>query len=238
MTITWHQASIWLYYLLYRTIHAGPGLAIRVICQSAPRIHDDFSPTNSLLAHIVTFYHACRQSSSPVTASVEKLISKDERDFLLRLTEHSRISATLLPIYSVGVQVSARKSEAGKFIQSYLVCPWFVIACLLSREMQGHITMWWLCPLRWSSNLLGLIGWNWQKSSLEFVTTSIGQFIDLLLLLYDIINSLFLSLSLLLFLLQGCVGIWRHGWWSYRGHHPYLPHWRSSEHSQAGWLHR
>ena len=90
--------------------HVGPGLAIRVICQSSPHIHDDFSPTNSLLAHIVTFYHACRQFS-PITASIEKLISKDERDFLLRLTERNRISATLLPIYSVGVQVSAKELE-------------------------------------------------------------------------------------------------------------------------------
>ena len=99
-------------------LYVGPGLAIRVICQSSPHIREDFSPTNSLLTHIVTFYHACRQSS-PITASFEKLISKDERDFLLRLTERCRISATLLPIYSVGVQV--RELEAALFNYTLLV---------------------------------------------------------------------------------------------------------------------
>ena len=70
----------------------GPGLAIRVICQSSAHIREDFSSTNALLSCIVTFYHTSQQSS-PIAASMEQLISKEERDFLLQLTECGCLSS-------------------------------------------------------------------------------------------------------------------------------------------------
>jgi len=85
--------------------HAGPGLAIRVICQMDAYLREDFSTTNTLLAHIVDYHH-CSQTPSPMVTLIEQFASLDEKEVLLRVTKECILSATLLPIFSVGVQVS------------------------------------------------------------------------------------------------------------------------------------
>ena len=85
--------------------HTGPGLAIRVICQMDAYLREDFSTTNTLLAHIVDYHH-CSQTPSPMVTLIEQFASPDEKEVLLRVTKECILSATLLPIFSVGVQVS------------------------------------------------------------------------------------------------------------------------------------
>ena len=52
----------------------------------------------------------CACSSDPLAGSVSQLIEKatssEERQFLCRVTDKTALNATLLPIFSVGVQVS------------------------------------------------------------------------------------------------------------------------------------
>ena len=106
----------------YSHTHAGPGLAIRVICQTDAYLREDFSVTNTLLAHIVDYHH-CSQTPSPMVNLIEQFASPSEKEILLRITKECILSATLLPIFSVGVQVS----NAGHFvchpISSYLLIP-------------------------------------------------------------------------------------------------------------------
>lgn len=83
---------------------SGPGLAIRILCQKVAFIRDDYASTNSLLANIAGFSQAS-VSPSLSLALITDYISTAEREFLMRLTEDCDLCATLLPIYSVGVQV-------------------------------------------------------------------------------------------------------------------------------------
>lgn len=82
----------------------GPGLAIRVICQNEAFIRDDFSSTNTLLALISSYSQACQNSSALLTA-VQQFTSHEEQEFLTRISQENSLCTTLLPIYSVGVQV-------------------------------------------------------------------------------------------------------------------------------------
>lgn len=68
-------------------------------------LREDFSTTNTLLAHIVDYHH-CSQTPSPMVTLIEQFASPDEKEVLLRVTKECILSATLLPIFSVGVQVS------------------------------------------------------------------------------------------------------------------------------------
>ena len=86
-------------------LSSGPGLAIRVLCQSEAYLGEDFSLTTSLLAHIVDFCRASQQPS-PTVQSMQECMSPQEQDFLQRVTLEGSLAATLLPIFSVGVQVS------------------------------------------------------------------------------------------------------------------------------------
>ncbi len=73
---------------------AGPGLAIRVLCQKEAYLRDDFVSTNSILSSLV----------NPDQWSGVQL-RESEREVLSSLTRGHSLYATLLPIYSVGVQV-------------------------------------------------------------------------------------------------------------------------------------
>ena len=120
---------------------AGPGLAIRVLCQTESYIREDFATTNTVLSHIVSlgqrsecklvtpirphamsfvmtffFPHSLHPSlppssseppAGPVAQLLERVTSSEERVFLSCVTEKMALHATLLPIYSVGVQVGS-----------------------------------------------------------------------------------------------------------------------------------
>ena len=105
---------------------AGPGLAIRVLCQSEAYISEDFSLTNTLLANIVDFCRASQQPSAMVQA-VQECTSPPEQDFLQRVTLEGSLAATLLPIYSVGVQVSNRSSLREQCVCSRVITPTLAI---------------------------------------------------------------------------------------------------------------
>ena len=62
--------------------------------------------TTTLLAHIVDFCRASQQPS-PTMQAVQQCLSAQEQDFLQRVTLEGSLTATLLPIFSVGVQVRA-----------------------------------------------------------------------------------------------------------------------------------
>ncbi len=84
----------------------GPGLAIRVICQSEAFIQQDFANTNSVLNLLISFqqsYHA----AAPGIKELMQLLSAPEQEILFRISDSQHFHATLLPIRTVGVQVSS-----------------------------------------------------------------------------------------------------------------------------------
>jgi GMP synthase (glutamine-hydrolysing) len=85
----------------------GPGLAIRVICQDEPYIREEFTHINLLLHAVVTYNEAVQQSNS-YTTLIADCTSSNEQLFLLELTNALSLHATVLPIYTVGVQGDAR----------------------------------------------------------------------------------------------------------------------------------
>jgi GMP synthase (glutamine-hydrolysing) len=76
---------------IWRQPFPGPGLAIRIICAQLPFIDETFDETNEMLRKILA-------------KKVEGLSTIAE----LRDEDFSEISATLLPIQTVGVQGDAR----------------------------------------------------------------------------------------------------------------------------------
>lgn len=83
---------------------AGPGLAIRVICQSEAFIQQDFAHTNEILSLLISFqqsYHA----AAPGIKDLMQLLSAPEQETLFRISDNQHFHATLLPIRTVGVQV-------------------------------------------------------------------------------------------------------------------------------------
>jgi GMP synthase (glutamine-hydrolysing) len=80
--------------LVMRQPFPGPGLAIRILCTEKPFIDNSFQETNAQL-------QAFLQSHNNRTRAVMQKLSEEYGDF-------SGISATLLPIQSVGVQGDGR----------------------------------------------------------------------------------------------------------------------------------
>lgn len=93
--------------LVNRHPFPGPGLAIRVICQSEPFLQPDFHTTNSVLGMLTAFKELLAQSSATSSPSVKELLqvlTASERETLLRISDGQQLHATLLPIRTVGVQ--------------------------------------------------------------------------------------------------------------------------------------
>lgn len=82
---------------------AGPGLAIRVICQYEPFIQADFCTANNILSMLTTFQQSYH-TSLPGIKEIMQLLSASEQETLFRISDEY-INATLLPIRTVGVQV-------------------------------------------------------------------------------------------------------------------------------------
>ncbi|KAG9511370.1 GMP synthase [glutamine-hydrolyzing], partial [Fragariocoptes setiger] len=85
----------------------GPGLAIRVICANEPYVEKDFSET-SVLAKVIVNYAASLKRQHPLIGQIQKATSLAEQEFLKRVGEQYKLTSTLLPIRSVGVQGDCR----------------------------------------------------------------------------------------------------------------------------------
>ncbi|XP_071480780.1 GMP synthase [glutamine-hydrolyzing]-like [Diadema antillarum] len=85
----------------------GPGLAIRVLCAEEPYMGKDFSETNILLRLMVNYADSIDKPHA-LAGKISTAMTSDELELLLSITSRCRLSATLLPVKSVGVQGDGR----------------------------------------------------------------------------------------------------------------------------------
>lgn len=85
----------------------GPGLAIRVICAEEPFMGRDFAETNVILRILVDFARAATKPHA-LMGRIKSSTTEDEKDILTAITVTGDLSATLLPIKTVGVQGDGR----------------------------------------------------------------------------------------------------------------------------------
>ncbi|KAL7305490.1 hypothetical protein TKK_0002227 [Trichogramma kaykai] len=93
--------------LVQRHPFPGPGLAIRIICAEEPYMDKDFSETR-VLVKIIAEYEQMLQKKHALLNRVEGATSEIERQRLRTISNQRHLSATLLPIRSVGVQGDCR----------------------------------------------------------------------------------------------------------------------------------
>ena len=167
--------------------------------------------TNTLLAHIVDYHH-CSQTPSPMVNLIEQFASPSEKEILLRITKECILSATLLPIFSVGVQVSNTGHFVCHLISSYLLIPFlsnisfsslhvlifFFYHPFSSSSSSSFFSLSFLCVLVFlsyptlSSPLLSLsFSFLIPSSSLHALAFLIRSFLSL----FKLCSSMFLSSS-------------------------------------------
>ncbi|CAI6345161.1 unnamed protein product [Macrosiphum euphorbiae] len=93
--------------IVYRHPFPGPGLAIRILCGEEPFIDKDFSETQ-VVVKIVVEYNDMVLKSHALLNRIENATSENERELLREISSKQKMSATLLPIKSVGVQGDKR----------------------------------------------------------------------------------------------------------------------------------
>ncbi|KAL4121468.1 hypothetical protein QTP88_013978 [Uroleucon formosanum] len=93
--------------IVYRHPFPGPGLAIRILCGEEPFIDKDFSETQ-VVVKIVVEYNDMVLKSHALLNRIENATSENERKLLREISSKQKMSATLLPIKSVGVQGDKR----------------------------------------------------------------------------------------------------------------------------------
>ena len=94
--------------LLMRHPFPGPGLAIRILCQSEPYMPKDFGETQ-VLCKLVANYCEMVEKEHALLNRIENVITSEvERSILSAVSKRKKYQATLLPIRTVGVQGDCR----------------------------------------------------------------------------------------------------------------------------------
>lgn len=84
----------------------GPGLAIRILCADDAYVEKDFSETQVVVKVIVDYQNKLKKNHALLNR-VSGVTSQEEQDELCRISSSIELSATVLPIRSVGVQGKA-----------------------------------------------------------------------------------------------------------------------------------